>query len=289
MIIGFLLSFGTALAEALKDIFSKKNLFHIDEYVASFSMYLAISVLLLPIVAFSGLPEFSSRFVTALLVCSILQLAVILLYMKAIKRAELSTTVPLVSLSPLFMLITSPVLIGEFPEAAGLAGIVLIVTGTYILNRGDNTKNFWAPFKSIITNQSSRYMLMVAFIWSITANIDKVGVEETSPIFWAFSKGLLIMAYLFPILLTKSPHPLKQLRSRALPLSMVGTLRAASVVMQMVAIQYILVAYVIAVKRSSALLIVLYAVFIMGNKSHFKSRILGIVIITTGLILIAFS
>ena len=289
MILGFILSFGTALSEALKDIFSKKNLFHVDEYTASFSMHFAIAILLGPIIFYMGIPELSNQFLLALFISSILQLAVILLYMKSIKRAELSTTVPLVTLTPLFMLLTSPIIIGEFPRALGLGGIIMIVAGTYIINIGENRKNFWAPFKSIVTTQSSRYMLMVAFIWSITSNIDKIGVEETSPVFWAFSKDFLIMTYLVPIMILKSSNPLQQLKSRALPLLMVGVFRTSSVLTQMIAIQYILVAYVISIKRSSALLIMLYAVFIMGDKKHFKSRLLGMAIISVGLILIAIS
>ncbi|WP_224999404.1 EamA family transporter [Cesiribacter sp. SM1] len=286
---GFFLASITALSEALKDIFSKHNLRHVDEYTASFSMHLAISVLLAPVVIFMGIRPLSGRFLVALLASTILQLAVILLYMKAIKRSELSVTVPLVTLTPLFMLISSPLLIGQFPNATGIAGICLIVAGTYILNIGGSRGNFLAPFASLITNQGSRYMLMVAFIWSITANIDKIGVEETSPVFWAFSKDFIIMLYLIPIMFIKSKQPLQQLRSRALPLFGVGLFRTMSVLSQMFAIQLILVAYVIAIKRASALLIILYAFFYLNEKQYFKTRLIGLLIITLGLVLIAVS
>jgi len=287
--LGFILAFGTAISEALKDIFSKSNLFHVDEYTAAFSMHFVISFLLAPFVIFSGFGELSNKFLFALLSGSILQLGVILLYLKSIKRAELSTTVPLVTLTPLFMLLTSPIILGEFPKIWGLGGIVLIVSGTYLLNLGENRKDIFAPFRSIVTNQSSRYMLMVAFIWSITANIDKVGVEESSPLFWAFSKDLMIMIYLFPIMYLKSVKPFRQLKSRALPLFYVGIFRSASVMTQMVAIQYILVAYVIAIKRSSALLIILYGFFVLGDKKDFKTRLIGMLVISLGLVLIALS
>lgn len=209
--------------------------------------------------------------------------------MKAIKRSELSVTVPLVTLTPLFMLITSPILIGEFPSPMGIAGIVLIVAGTYILNIGGNTHNFLAPFANLFTNQGSRYMFFVAFLWSITANIDKIGVEDTSPIFWAFTKDFLIMLYLIPIVLLKSKNPLQQLKSRALPLFGVGMFRTLSVVTQLFAIELILVAYVIAIKRSSALLIILYAFFFLGEKQYFRTRLAGMITISFGLVQVALS
>lgn len=288
--LGLLLAFGTAVSEAFKDIFSKQNLAYVDEYTAAFSMHLVISVLLAPVVFFfTELEAMSIRFLIALFASTVLQLMVILLYMKAIKRAELSVTVPLVTLTPLFMLLTSPIILGQFPGIIGLAGIVLIVAGTYILNIGEKNKNFFAPFVNVITNQGSRYMLFVAFLWSITANIDKIGVEETSPVFWAFSKDFIIMLYLIPIMLVKSKDPYKQLKSRGLPLFYVGLFRSASVLTQMFAIQFILVAYVIAIKRSSALLIILYAFFFLGEKKNFRTRLIGMLIILAGLLLIAIS
>ena len=287
--IGFILAFATALSEAAKDIFSKYNLRYGDEYTASFSMHLVISVLLAPVVLFLGVGPVSGRFLLALAASTMLQLIVILLYMKAIKIAELSVTVPLVTLTPLFMLITSPLLIGQFPSILGIAGIFLIVAGTYILNLDGNQNRVWAPFTNLVRNKGSRYMFIVAFLWSITANLDKIGVEETSPVFWAFTKDFLIMIYLLPIMLLKSKLPLKQLQARAGPLICVGLFRTTSVLCQLFAIQFILVAYVIAIKRSSALLIILYAFFFMDEKKYFKTRLTGVLIISAGLLLIALS
>lgn len=252
-------------------------------------MHLVISVVLAPVVLIMGIEEMSGRFLVALFASTILQLIVILLYMKAIKRSELSVSVPIVTLTPLFMLLTSPILIGEFPDIFGLAGILLIVIGTYVLNIGGSKKGFFAPFVNLVHNKGSRYMLIVAFLWSITANIDKVGVEETSPIYWAFTKDFLIMIYLFPIMYFKSANPYKQLRGRMMPLLYVGLLRTTSVISQMFAIKFILVAYVIAIKRSSALFIILYAFFFLNERQHFSSRLTGIIIILAGLILIAIS
>ncbi len=287
--LGFLLAFGTAISEALKDVTSKFNLKHIDEYTAAFSLHLVQSIILAPIVLFLGPEEMSSRFLWALLASSLLQLTVILLYFKAIKRAELSVTVPLLTLTPLFMLLTSPIMIGEFPSILGIVGIVLIVVGTYISNLSEDNKNVFAPFVSLVKNEGSRYMLIVAFLWSITANIDKIGVEETSPVYWAFTKDFLILFYLIPILAVKSRKPLQQINHRKWGLLLVGFFKSASVLTQMFAIQFILVAYVISIKRASAIFIILFAFFYMNEKKNFKNRMIGIITILVGLFVIAIS
>lgn len=287
--IGFLLAFGTAISEALKDITSKYNLHHIDEYTAAFSMHLVQTLLLLPLILYFGFEAMSSRFLWALLASSFLQLGVILLYFKAIKRSELSVTVPLITLTPLFMLLTSPIIIGEFPSGLGVVGIVLIVAGTYISNISEDPKKIFAPFVSLIRNQGSRYMLLVAFIWSITANLDKIGVEETSPIYWAFTKDFVILLYLIPILAVKSKKPLLQIRNRKWPLLMVGFFKSTSVVTQMFAIQFILVPYVISIKRASSIFIILFAFLYMNERKNFRNRMIGILIILLGLGVIAIS
>lgn len=286
--LGFLLAFGTAISEALKDITSKFNLRHIDEYTGAFSLHFMQSLLLLPYILLTGLQEMSAKFLWALLASSILQLIVILLYFKAIKRSEISLTLPLITLTPLFMLITSPIMVGEFPSSLGILGIILIVAGTYISNL-TGTKNFFGPFISLIRNQGSRYMLLVAFLWSITANFDKIGVEETSPIYWAFTKDFLILIYLFPILISKSKKPFKQIRTRLKGLVAVGIFKTTSVVTQMIALQYILVAYVISIKRASSVFIILFAFFYLNEKKNFKNRLVGIIIIMAGLGIIAIS
>ena len=287
--LGFLLAFATAVSEALKDITSKYNLHHIDEYTAAFSMHLVQTLLLLPLILYFGFESMSPRFLWALLASSILQLGVILLYFKAIKRSELSVTVPLITLTPLFMLLTSPIIIGEFPSAMGVVGIVLIVVGTYISNISEDPKKIFAPFVSLVKNQGSRYMLLVAFIWSITANLDKIGVEETSPIYWAFSKDFVILFYLIPILAIKSKKPLLQMNNRKWPLLMVGFFKSTSVVSQMFAIQFILVPYVISIKRASSVFIILFAFLYMNERKNFRNRMFGILIILLGLGLIAVS
>jgi uncharacterized membrane protein len=287
-VIGFLLAFGTAASEAAKDIVSKYNLRHVDEYAAAFSMHLVQTALLLPLVIAGGWVDLTLRYGAALAAGTAIQLAVSILYMKALRTADISTTVPLLALTPLFMLITSPIMVGEFPSALGFAGIVFIVVGTYASNLSGG-RGVLAPFKSLVMNEGPRYMLVVAFLWSITANIDKVGVEATTPVFWVFTKDAVILAYLVPILRMRSSDPIAQLRSRPWPLFLVGAFRASSALTQMFAIQLILVAYVISIKRASAILILAYAFFFMGERENIRARLVGMTCIVIGLVMIALS
>ena len=184
------------------------------------------------------------------------------------------------------MLVTSPLILGQFPDRYGILAIVLIVIGAYILNYHGLKQGFLEPFRTIFYSRGSVYMLIVAFLWSVTANIDKIGVEESSPIFWAFSKDFLILLFLMGFVLKRSKKPLKQIQDRFWPLMTVGFFRTASVISQMFAIQLLLVPYVISIKRTSAVIVVFLGYFFLGETAFFRTKLTGVVIMIIGLILI---
>ena len=81
----------------------------------------------------------------------------------------------------------------------------MIVVGSYILNTTKNSKHLLDPFKEIFANRAILYMLIVAFLFSISANFDKIVVKISDPYFGHYMVFLLIggcfLAYL--LLITK--------------------------------------------------------------------------------------
>ncbi len=67
--------------------------------------------------------------------------------MKAIQVSDLSLAVPMVALTPFFLLLTSPLLVGEFPAPLGVVGIVLIVAGSYLMKVRERARGLLAPFR----------------------------------------------------------------------------------------------------------------------------------------------
>lgn len=124
----------TAFFESLKDVSSKKSLQTIDAYIVAWMANVFAIAFLLPLLFILGIPSLNVHFWIALLIGGSLNVVSFILYLKAIQVADLSITVPLVTLTPLFMLITSPLIVGESATIADVIGIVLIVSGAYILN-----------------------------------------------------------------------------------------------------------------------------------------------------------
>jgi drug/metabolite transporter (DMT)-like permease len=265
----------TALFESLK-----------DEYLVTWASMAFAVMFLLPVIWWTGIPPLGDRFWFALLIGGTLNVISFTLYVKAIKISELSLTVPMVTLTPLFLLVTSPLIVQESASFTDVIGILLIVIGSYVLNLKERSKGYFAPLKAIFREKGSRLMFTVAFIWSITSNFDKVGVVNSSPMFWTISLFGFIALGITPLVLLKSRKSVTYILPNLKGLITIGLFNALAVSFQMVAVTYTLVAQVIAVKRTSALMSVLFGHFLFQEKG-LKERLAGAAIMVSGVILIA--
>jgi len=281
-------AFFTALFESTKDIFSKKSLKNIDEYITSWSLRSFSLFFLLPLLFFIKIPALGSQFWVALLVSGSLNVVATVLYMKAIKNSDLSITVPMVTFTPLFLLMTSPLIVGEFPSHLGLAGVLLIVLGSYTLNIKQRHEGYLAPFRALFKEQGPRLMLLVAIIWSVSSNFDKIGVQNSAPIFWVIATNIFMTLMLLPIMLLRSKNSFSQIASNYKALLPIGLFSALTLICQMTAISLALVAYVISVKRISVVLSVLLG-WIIFKEKNIKERLVGAAIMVAGVILITLS
>ena len=285
--IWFFLSLSTAVFEATKDLFSKKGLREIDEYLVAWGLRAFALPFLLPLLFFIPIPKVTSQFWWALFIGGGLNALTSILYMKAIKISPLSLTVPMLTFTPLFLLLTSPIILGEFPGIFGIIGVLLIVFGSYLLNIQVMKNGYLAPFKALIKEKGPILMLIVAFIWSITSNIDKIGVLNSSPIFWAISINIFLFFTLLFIVSLKSKVNLKrQILQNTKVLFPIGLFSALALICQMTAIKMALVAFVISIKRTSTIFSSLYGFFIF-KEPFLKLRLVGILIMVLGVFLIA--
>jgi drug/metabolite transporter (DMT)-like permease len=283
----FFFAFLTALFEALKDVASKKTMATTNEYVVAWGWMLFPLPFLATTLLFQGIPPIGERFWLALVAGVIIVLSSFNLYMKAIKASDLSVTLPMIAFTPLFLLITSPLIVGEFPRPMGLVGIVFIVIGSYVLNIKQRKHGWLAPYKALLHEPGPRLMLLVAFIWSIGANVDKVGVSNSSPFFWLTMIYLCTGLIMTPVVLwhTKSPTEIPRHLKH---LIVIGFFMAMAGMSQMTAITMTLVPYVISVKRTSILMGVIFGTLIFKEKG-IRERLSGVIIMIVGVVLITLS
>jgi len=276
----------TAFFESLKDVFSKKGVAHVDEYVVAWSWRVFALPFLVPVLLLVDVPSLSAEFWKALIISGGINLVVTIFYVKALKYSELSNTVPLLTFTPLFILLTAPIVVGEFPSTTGLLGIVLIAAGSYVLKLKERHSGHFGPFKALLKDKGARYMLAVAFLWSITSVYDKIGVQQSAPLLWPLALNLFITLAMIPVLLVTSRKNILQLPVRQL--LPIGLASALMLLAQMTAISMTLVAYVISIKRTSTVLSVLFGHYLFKEQG-LRERLLGTAIMIVGVVVIALS
>ncbi|MBI2134118.1 EamA family transporter [Candidatus Woesearchaeota archaeon] len=279
-------SFLTAAFESAKDILSKKELKATDEYTIAWSLRAFSLPILAAFLILTGMPEIGERFWAAILIGGGLNILTSILYIKALKASDISATVPMLAFTPIFLLVTSPLILNEAPTILGMAGIFLIVLGSYFINLSERRKSFLAPIKALFTEKGPRLMLIVALIWSITSNIDKIGVQNSSPAFWALTVNSVIAGYL-TIYLVKTKK-IAQTAKEYKTLLPIGALSSFSMLFQMIAISMSLVSYVISIKRTSIIISVIGGYFIFKERM-IKERIAAAIIMSAGAVIIAMS
>lgn len=284
-----ILSFLAAFFESVKDVLSKKNIETVDLYVVAWLLRLFALVFVCPLLFFTEFPdELNNSFWLALCVGGSFNVLITLIYLCALKNSDLSTSVPMLNFTPMFMILTSPLMINEYVGISGCLGILAIATGTYILNLENKNANLLDPFRSFYRNKGARIMLLIALLWSFTANIDKIGIQNSSPVIWAFTLLLFHVIFLFPVFFLKSKHQMKQIKKNWKQLVLMGLASALSIIFYVISVNIAVVAYVIAIKRTSTAMSVMYGHFIFHEK-HFKYRIIGAILMIIGAAAIIYS
>ncbi len=286
MSLGFLFGILTALLTSGADALSKKGASKESIYAVSMSRWLfALPILLIFNYKSIIISNLNPEVLLWLLIVSPLELLAMVLYIKAISRYEMSLVVPFLSLTPLLLLITGYIFLGEKVSIFGIIGVITVVCGIYIMNIRDIEDGLLEPFKNIFKSRGSIYVIIVALIYTITSTIGKRIVTLAGPQFMSFwyLASLTIVLFIF-VLIKREPitHSLKS----NLPLNLsIGTFVGLAAFTLFTSYQYIPVSYAIVLKRTSILFTVLWGRIFFGE-SEFKKRILGSLIVLIGVIII---
>jgi len=127
----------------------------------------------------------------------------------------------------------------------------------------------------------SLMMLCVAAAWSITASLDKLGVRYGSLWTYFAAQRLIIGAMCVLYLLRTAPETFRLLRSHFWILLAISLVEMCALVVFLEAIKFILVSYVVALKRSNVLLSVLVGGFVF--KENIARRLPYVVLMLCGM------
>jgi len=272
--LGFILSLTVALLESFKDISSKGILRNSEPLLLMANIKLLSSFILLPFALIYPKVSDYQTFLSVYPLNLLLNFLAFYLYFSAIKVSPLSLSLPMLGFSPVLLLFTSSLMLGERTSQLGVLGVLMIFAGSYILNVSRIKAGFFEPIKAIFEERGSVYILIVVIIWSITANLDKLGVRSSSPVFWSFSMSLGLG--LLGLILLKFKLSFK------LPFAYLALADSISSIFQMIAISLIPVPYVISIKRLSVLFSSMWGILVLGEGAN----LMGVILMIAGGVII---
>jgi len=212
-----------------------------------------------------------------------LEITAMLLYMKAIRDHPLSLTLPYLAFTPVFVILTGLLLLGERISLGGAAGILLVVSGAWLLKVEHADFRDWrswgAPLTAILFEPGPRLMLVVALLYSLTSAMGKGAMRYMAPEHFGAFYFLLLGAASLTLFAIPRPRILADIWRRPWAALAVGLFNAIMVYTHFMALQRVAVAYMIAVKRTSLLFGILYGALL------FHERGLGIHLIAGTLML----
>lgn len=269
-----LLALGTACCTTAVDL-SLRALLR-QGFTARFALGLCCSLtalLGLPLLLLRPPPLNGPPWFAALLASALVNGLAFWAYGRGLARGDLSLALPLLNLSPLVLLLSGWLLLGERPRPFAALGVAVLVAGALLLRTGGA-----APGRQLWRAPGGAEMLLTAVLWGIGASIDKLGVRSGTGLLWvtglhaAVGLPLLLLA-----LLCGDPNRLcaravagssrwsrprrRWLLLAAALLALVGT------TMQMQALQVTAVVHVVALKRLSTLMGSLVGLLWLGEPS----------------------
>ena len=255
--------------------------------------------------ALRGFPSIGPDFFAAVAITSVLNIIGLSLIFKALSSSDLSLSVPMLSFTPAILIGTSYIILHEAPSMFGFAGICIIVSGSYVLNISEEHEHYLDPIKAMMRNRGSWYMLIVAFLFAVSINFDKIALLNSDPFF-----GMALSVTTIGIVLllicaysryagrkraqvhssgTADEAPLHirtiSVRKFFLLTLLIGVFIAVEASSINVALTLQIVPYVIAIKRLSIIFMVLYGTLVF-SEGDIKKRVMGASLMVAGAIII---
>ena len=207
---------------------------------------------------------------------------------EALKKSDFSIVMPIMTLSPIFLLILEPIFLGERAGILGLIGVLLSLSGSYFLNFNKRSDGFLEPLKHLVYDKGAQLALLAGLTFSFGAVIDRyvmrtIPVEMYSILFMGF--GALISFFI--LVFKKQVTTLNKSSSFKFLLLLLGIFMAGNVIFSLIPMKDHLGAYTLSIKRFSGLFGIIIAYLFFHEKESFKQRLLAAMIMIAGVFLIA--
>lgn len=234
--------------------------FFFEEFSINFKSYFAPGLILILIGLFSAL-----------------------LFLKAIKEADLSLTIPLLSLSPMFSSLFSFFFLNEKLTNIQYFGIFSIIFGTLVLySKKINLNEILKSFKVLSTNKSAKLMIIVAIIWSLTPVLDKICLKSSTINIHGFIQSFGMFLFLIFLFIKNNLNQIESIKINWQIIFIAVFIGVVATIFQFYAILTNFVPIMESIKRSVGQLSSVFLGKFFFNEEITKPKIWGVIILSIG-------
>jgi drug/metabolite transporter (DMT)-like permease len=252
-----------------------------DEFLVGWLRLAFAAPPLLALLFVIEVPPLGPRFLPALALALPLEVLSFVLYVRALRVSPMSLSLPFLAFTPVFVIGVGWAIVGERPSLQGAGGVVLLALGGYALFVERGRGGWLAPLRAMARERGAMLMLLVSFIYAFTASFLKLGLLHSSPLFFGAVYFTVLPVLYAPLGLAGRARGAPLGRNNLLLLVAAGLLMAAMVVTHMLGVSMTNVAYMVAVKRTSMLMGVVYGCLFFGE-GRLRDRLPGAALMFAG-------
>jgi drug/metabolite transporter (DMT)-like permease len=179
------------------------------------------------------------------------------LYFTALQVSPMSMCVPFLSFTPVFLIPSGYLILGQVPSPLKAVGVLLIVVGSLVMHRKLFSEGLMAPVRAVIRERGSRYMLLVSLIFAVTNPIDAKLVQMSDVFTEAFSYGVGLSISFWLMTRIRGGDFAAASKGNWKWISLAALSDAVSLLFQLASYTYIAVVITVSIKRAGIILAVL--------------------------------
>jgi drug/metabolite transporter (DMT)-like permease len=207
------------------------------------------------------------------------------LYFRALQISPLSMCVPFLSFTPVFLIPTGFIILGELPLPSKAFGVALIVAGSLAMHRRLFAQGWLAPARAVIREKGSRYMLLVSLIFSVTNTVDKKLVTMSDIFTEAFAYGLGLSISFWIMGRVQRSDFAAAVHGNWKWISLAAALDAVSLLFQLASYAYIAVVITVSIKRAGIVLSVL-AGWLFFHERNITDKVIAASVMFCGVLIL---
>ena len=283
----FVLALVAALCQVLRNTVMKRLGHSLDEYINVWGRFTFLLPFAALFVLWKGVPPIKPGFVLACVTFGVCQTISTMALSKALKLAEISMVTALWKVSLLMLVVLGYFTLNETPSALGVAGILISMSGVYLLNVNRAHIAWWAPLAILFTDRGLRYTLLAACFFAPSVVTIKWAMSLSDPYTGTLGGYIAASLIVTPIVLVTSRHHFADVPRYWKAFVSFGLFAALTTVSQGTAYLLTLSSYVEAVKQVEILLAMGIGVMIFGERQKVCDIAPGAAVMLAGVVLLS--